>query len=137
MYAVMANTDGLQDLKCFPSRVSSRSVGELFMGAEEEWKASLLASEKELWRAQIIASVHQEWKANIMIRHVLMLMPLLLMLMPMLLMLMLIPMLLMLMHYCSGMQKGTNCGECVLLLLWSPNGRSRWFSLHQRFGRLR
>ena len=118
------------------------------MGAKEEWKASLLATEKELWRAQIIASVHQEWKANIMIRHVLMLMlmplllmlmlmPLLLMLMPMLLMLMLIPMLLMLMHYCSGMQKGTNCGECVLLLLWSPNGRSRWFSLHQRFGRLR
>ena len=102
------------------------------MGAEEEWKASLLASEKELWRAEIIASVHQEWKANIMIRHVLMLM-----LMPMFLMLMLMPMLLMLMHFCSGMQKGTNCGECVLLLLWSPNGRSRWFSLHQRFGRLR
>jgi len=50
-------------------RVSSRSVGELFMGAEEEWKASLLASEKELWRAEIIASVHQEWKANIMIRN--------------------------------------------------------------------
>ena len=50
------------------------------MGAKEEWKASLLATEKELWRAQIIASVHQEWKANIMIRHVLMLM-LLLMLM--------------------------------------------------------
>jgi len=49
--------------------VSSRSVGELFMGAEEEWKASLLASEKELWRAEIIASVHQEWKANIMIRN--------------------------------------------------------------------
>ena len=126
MYAVMANTEGGQDLKCFPSRVSSRSVGKLFMGAEEEWKASLLASEKELWRAEIIASVHQEWKANIMIRHVLNV-----------LMLMLMSMLLMLMHFRSGMQKGTNCGECVLLLLWSPNGRSRWFSLHQRFGRLR
>jgi len=50
-------------------RVLSKSVGELFMGAKEEWKASLLATEKELWRAQIIASVHQEWKANIMIRN--------------------------------------------------------------------
>ena len=53
-----------------PSRVSSRSVGELLMKAEEQWKVSLLASEKELWRAEIIADVAQEWKANIMIRHV-------------------------------------------------------------------
>ena len=40
------------------------------MKAEEQWKVSLLASEKELWRAEIIADVVQEWKANIMIRHV-------------------------------------------------------------------
>merc|ERR1711936_453098 len=37
--------------------------------AEEQWKVSLLASEKELWRAEIIADVAQEWKANIMIRN--------------------------------------------------------------------
>ena len=43
------------------------------MKAEEQWKVSLLASEKELWRAEIIADVAQEWKANIMIRHVLVL----------------------------------------------------------------
>ena len=49
-------------------RVVSKSVGTLFMEAEEQWKASILASERELWRAEIIASVHQEWKANIMIR---------------------------------------------------------------------
>ena len=40
------------------------------MKAGEQWKESLLASEKELWRAEIIADVAQEWKANIMIRHV-------------------------------------------------------------------
>jgi len=51
-------------------QVSSRSVGELLMKAGEQWKVSLLASEKELWRAEIIADVAQEWKANIMIRHV-------------------------------------------------------------------
>jgi len=50
-------------------RVVSKSVGKLFMEAEEQWKASILASERELWRAEIIASVHQEWKANIMIRN--------------------------------------------------------------------
>jgi len=50
-------------------QVSSRSVGELLMKAEEQWKVSLLASEKELWRAEIIADVAQEWKANIMIRN--------------------------------------------------------------------
>ena len=60
-------------------RVVSKSVGKLFMEAEEQWKASILASERELWRAEIIASVHQEWKANIMIRLVLMFM---IMLMP-------------------------------------------------------
>ena len=90
------------------------------MGAKEEWKASLLASEKELWRAEIIASVHQEWKANIMIRHVLILM-----------------LMLMLMLMLTGMQGETNCGGCVLLLLWNPNGRSRWSSLHRRCGRPR
>merc|ERR1712012_427731 len=48
-------------------RVSSRSVGQLFMAAEEEWKANIMlrnAKKDDMWRMRLVAPLESEWQVK-------------------------------------------------------------------------